>query len=89
MGEFIGLTGVKAKAVPGVVVGSVSAMVDALTKHRVSTAAGDKGCVTAWRDDAGNYRSDFSQWLVTKAEATHTSKAALRAWLRKWFSKCR
>lgn len=88
MAEFVGLEGVKAKSIPGVVVPRVSALISGLRSHRALAAAGCNGCVTVWTDDAGVIRSEFAQHWITKAKAEHSSKAALRAWLREWWPKC-
>ncbi|HYD60549.1 MAG TPA: hypothetical protein VEC35_09355 [Noviherbaspirillum sp.] len=55
-----------------------------LDKHRAVLAAGDCGAVTVYVDDAGKYRCAMHRRMFTLNESIVSSKAAVRAWLKRW-----
>lgn len=55
-----------------------------IQRRRAVTAAGPRGAINVWRDDAGRLRSNFCRDLVTLDEQIHGDAAALRLWLEHW-----
>lgn len=86
MPMFSGMPGVK-KPLEGPLVGSVSAMVRGLSKHRIVSSAGDDGSVTAYVDDKGVLRATFCRYRSMIDGGTFKSKAELRRWLIEWMPK--
>ena len=66
---------------------TVTAFDLALRKRRVCSAAGDYGALNAWRDDKGQYRACFCQWLAVKAMREFPTKAAMLKWVKKMLPK--
>lgn len=71
----------------GPMVGSVTAMIKAMSNYDVCSAAGDHGCVMAWRDDDGKLHADFQRYQQQIAAGDFRSRAALRRWLKEWLPK--
>lgn len=88
MPEFTGLPGTRRKLKGITVAQSVSAFDRALRKHRVVSTAGHHGSLTAYRDDAGNWRGVFCQWLAVKADIEVDVKSELLKWIAEWLPKC-
>ena len=85
--EFSGMPGVRAKKLKGPMVGSPSGAIAALRKHRICSSAGDHGATNVYIDDDGKYRCQFMRFHRTVNEATFTSQADVRAWLKEWMSR--
>lgn len=83
------LEGVKSGELKSIMRRSVTATIVALSQHRLVAAAGDHGCVTVWRDDAGSLRCGFYRYMVAIDEQTFSSLAQVRQWLKVWMPKMR
>jgi hypothetical protein len=76
--EYTGLTGVRGN-LKGPRSKSISGIIRALDRYRVTSDAGDHGAITAWVDDAGRMRAAFTRWRATVSEEEFRSRRALKA----------
>ncbi len=84
---LVELDGVARKETRGVVATSVTDAMYWLRRGRAVTSAGDRGTITAWRDDAGVIRCHFCQFRqVVDSIETRWLNAA-HTWLRGSWSK--
>lgn len=86
MPRFSGMPGVTGP-LEGPLVSSVTGLLRALEAHRIASAAGDDGSVTAWIDDAGTIRASFQRFHSELSGGTFKSSAELRRWLKEWMPK--
>lgn len=79
-----GLPGVNEATVEAAYFVTPSGAIRLLGKHIAVTKAGSCGAITAWKDDAGQYRAEFHRHCTTKGSYEGTSKKSLAAWLKQW-----
>lgn len=85
MGNLINLPGVKGGKIEDVsFASSVSGAMAVLRTERAVTGAGDRGAWTVWRDDAGDFRCEFTRYCITADALTTDTKKAVRQWLTTW-----
>ena len=88
MGNLVGLPGVVGGTIKDVPMArTVSGALRALRTSRAVTGAGDFGAWTVWKDDAGQWRCDFTRHHSTINEATARTNVEIEAWLREWLPK--
>lgn len=85
-GFFQGLPG-RARRQRGYHLSSPSMCVRILAAGKIASTAGDNGCVTVYRDTAGQIRCSFCRRM---SERNHTKPRTLRGvrrWLNVWLPK--
>ena len=87
MGTLSELPGVAAQEVEAPTVRTLGGFVGALRAYRAAISAGEHGACTVWRDDAGDYRCEFSRHMVTHDSRRFTNFMAVKSWLREWMPK--
>ncbi len=84
MATLTGLDGVAASETPAAMIRSRTAGMRALMLHGAITAAGDRGAINVWRDDAGLYRCELMRFGVAHERAEWKHLAAVDSWLQEW-----